>query len=64
MTVRSGVVLIAAAMILIAGGAYTEHGTTLHYILAGAGILFLVLGTLALLNARRRASHQPRRSDV
>ena len=56
MTVRPGVVLVAAAMLLLAGAAYTEHGTALHYSLAGAGILSLVLGTLALFKARRRIS--------
>jgi len=53
MTVRPGVVLVAAAMLLLAGAVYTEHGTALHYVLAGAGIGFLLFGTFALLKARR-----------
>jgi len=53
MTVRSGLSVIAAALILLAGAAYAEHGTVLHYALASAGILLLASGTVVVLKARR-----------
>ena len=56
MTVRSGILVIAAALILLLGGAYAEHGTMLHYALAGGGIVFLCLGTILVLKARRAMS--------
>ena len=57
MTVRFGLLVIAAALILLVGAAYAEHGTVVHYALASAGIAVLFLGTVAVLKARRAKSH-------
>ena len=55
MTLRPRIAIIAAALILLAGGAYTEHGTMLHYTLAGAGITLLSPGTFLVMKTRRAA---------